>query len=77
MGEYFRQVSRAIQDGATGPEAFTLPWLLSGHFDRADSAAGYKKFQTGLPVISPYGLLRLPYGNSQVVAARKLYNYDA
>ena len=41
MDERFGQVSRALEDGATGLEAFTvlLP-VLSGHFDRVDSGAG-------------------------------------
>ena len=51
MDEVFEQVSRALRDGATGPEAFALLLrLLSGHFDRVDSGAGYKKLHTfGVP----------------------------
>ena len=47
MEDCFGQVSRALEDGATGPEAFTLLFrLLSGHFDHAGSGAGYKKLYT-------------------------------
>ena len=36
-----------MRDGASGPEAFALLLrLLSGHVDRVDSGAGYKKLHT-------------------------------
>ena len=47
MNDFFGQVSRAMRDGASGPEAFALLLrLLSGHVDRVDSGAGYKKLHT-------------------------------
>ena len=51
IDDYFGQVSRALDDGATVPEAFTfLLRLLSGHFDRVVSGTGSKKLLTfGVP----------------------------
>ena len=47
MDDLFGQVSQALEDGATRPEAFTLFLrLLSSHFDRVDSGAGYKTLRT-------------------------------
>ena len=45
-----------MRDGASGPEAFAfLLRLLSGHFDRVDSGAGYNKLHTfGVPNGSPF-----------------------
>ena len=44
MDDGFGQVARALRDGASGPEAFALFLRLSsGHFDRVDLGAGYKK----------------------------------
>ena len=55
MEDCFGQVSRALEDGATGPEAFTLLFrLLSGHFDRAYKGTGYKELHTfGVPSGTP------------------------
>ena len=46
MDDFFGQVSRVLRDGASGPEAFALLRFLSGHLDRVDSGAGYKKLHT-------------------------------
>ena len=47
VDDCFGQVSRALEDGATGPEAFTLLLRLpSGHFVHADSGAGCEKSHT-------------------------------
>ena len=47
MDEFFRQVACALCDGVSGSEAFALFLrLLSGHFDRVDLEAGYKKLHT-------------------------------
>ena len=56
MEDCFGQVSRALEDGATGPEAFTLLFrLLSGHFDRAYKGTGYKELHTfGVPSGTPF-----------------------
>ena len=56
MDDLFGQVSQALENGALGPEAFTLLLqLLSGDFDRVDSGAGYKKLHTfGVPNGTPF-----------------------
>ena len=44
IDQFFRQVSRDVEDGASGPEAFTL--LLRRpmtHFDRVDTGEGYTR----------------------------------
>ena len=47
MDDWFGQVSRALREGASGPEVITLlPRLLCGHFGRVDSEAGCKKLYT-------------------------------
>ena len=52
-------MSRALRDGAAGPEAFGLLLrLLSGHFDRVHLGAGCKKLHAfgvpkGVPSRSP------------------------
>ena len=44
IDEFFGQVSRALMEGAPGPDAFTLrPRLLTTHFDRVDSGEGCTK----------------------------------
>ena len=44
MDKMFGQISRSLRDGASGPEAFALLLrLLSGHFVRGDSRAGYRR----------------------------------
>ena len=45
--DLFRQVSRAMAGGVSGPEAFTLlSRLLMTHFDRVDTGEGYTKLHT-------------------------------
>ena len=47
IGDFFGQVSRALDGGASGPEAFTLLLrLLVTHFDRVDTAEGCTKMLT-------------------------------
>ena len=42
--EFFRQVSRDVEEGASGPEAFTLLLRrLMTHFDRVDTGEGYTR----------------------------------
>ena len=42
IDEFFRQVSRDVGEGASGPEAFTLLLRrLMTHFDRVDTGEGY------------------------------------
>ena len=49
-------MSRALRDGASGPEAFALLLrLLIGHSDSVDSGAGYKNLHTfGVPNETPF-----------------------
>ena len=56
IDEFFGQVSRAIDGGASGPEAFTLLLrLLVKHFDRVDTGEGYTKLQTfGVCNVTPF-----------------------
>ena len=47
IDDFFGQVSRALDGGASGPEAFTLLLrLLKTHFDRVDTGEGYTKLHT-------------------------------
>ena len=47
IDDFFGQVSRALDGGASGPEAFTLLLrLLDTHFDRVDTGEGYTNLQT-------------------------------
>ena len=47
IDDFFAQVSRALDGGASGPEAFTLLIrLLVTHFDRVDTGGGYTKLHT-------------------------------
>ena len=47
IDELFGQVSRTTDDGASGPEAFTLlPRLLVTHFNPIDTGEGYTKLHT-------------------------------
>ena len=42
IDEFFRQVSSDVEEGASGPEAFTLLLRrLMTHFDRVDTGEGY------------------------------------
>ena len=65
MDKMFGQISRSLRDGASGPEAFALLLrLLSGHFVRGDSRAGYRRLhifrvENGTPSVS-YTHLTLP-----------------
>ena len=44
IDDFFGQVLRAMEGGASGPEAFTLLLrLLTTHFDRVDTGEGYTK----------------------------------
>ena len=44
IDEFFRQVSRDVEEGASGPEAFTLLLRrLMTHFDRVDTGEGYTR----------------------------------
>ena len=44
IDDFFKQVSRAIDGGTSGPETFTLLLrLLETHFDRVDTGGGYTK----------------------------------
>ena len=56
MDDFLGQATRALQDGAAGPEAFDLfLLLLNSHFDHAESGAGYKKLHTfGMPNGTPF-----------------------
>ena len=55
IDEVFGQVSRALKDGASGPDAFTLLLRqLTTHFDRVDTGEGYTRLHnfgvcTGTP----------------------------
>ena len=57
IDEFFRQVSRDVEDGASGPEAFTLLLRpLMTHFDRVDTGEGYTRLHnfgvcTGTPCL--------------------------
>ena len=47
IDDFFGQVSRALDGGASGPEAFTLLLrLLVTHFDRVDTRESYTKLHT-------------------------------
>ena len=47
IDDFFGQVSRALDERTSGPEAFTLPLrLLVTHFDRVDTGEGYTKLHT-------------------------------
>ena len=47
IDEFYEQVSRALDGGASGPEAFTLFLrLLVKHFDQVDTGEGYTKLHT-------------------------------
>ena len=47
VDDFFRQVSRAMNGGASGPGAFTLLLRLHVvHFDRVDTREGYTKLHT-------------------------------
>ena len=47
IDDFFGQVSRAMDDGTSGPEAFTLLLrLLWTHFDRVDMGEGYTRLHT-------------------------------
>ena len=47
IDEFFGQVSRTMDDGASGPEAFTLLLRpLVTHFDPVDTEEGYTKLHT-------------------------------
>ena len=44
IDEFFRQVSRDVEEGASGPEDFTLLLRrLMTHFDRVDTGEGYTR----------------------------------
>ena len=55
IDEFFRQVSRDVEEGASGPEAFTLLLRrLMTRFDRIDTGEGYTRLHnfgvcTGTP----------------------------
>ena len=55
--EFFGQVSRALSEGASGPEAFTLLLRLwTTHLDRVDTGEGYTRLHnsgvcTGTPFL--------------------------
>ena len=47
IDDFFGQVSRALDGGASGPEAFAfLLRLLVTHFDRVDTGESYTKLHT-------------------------------
>ena len=47
IDDFFRQVSRDVEEGASGPEAFNLLLrLLMTHFDRVDTGEGYTRLHT-------------------------------
>ena len=47
IDEFFRQVSRDVEEGASGPEAFTLLLRrLMTHFDRVDTREGYTRLHS-------------------------------
>ena len=47
IDDFFRQVSRDVEEGASGPEAFNLLLRrLMTHFDRVDTAEGYTRLQS-------------------------------
>ena len=57
IDELFRQVSRDVEGGASGPEVFNLLLRrLMTHFDRVDMEEGYTRLQrfgvcTGTPFL--------------------------
>ena len=47
IDECFRQVSRDVEEGASGPEAFNLLLRrLMTHFDRVDTGEGHTRLQS-------------------------------
>ena len=56
IDDCFGQVSGAMAEGASGPEAFTLLLrLLMTHFDRVDTGEGYTKLHTfEVWIITPF-----------------------
>ena len=47
IDKFFRQVSRDVEEGASGPEAFTLLLRrLITHFDRVDTGEGYTRLHS-------------------------------
>ena len=57
IDEFFRQVSRDVEEGASGPEAFTLLLRrLMTHFDRVDTGEGYTRLHSfGVCTGTPFG----------------------
>ena len=46
IDECFRHVSRDVEEGASGPEAFTLLLRRLTHFDRVDTGEGYTRLHS-------------------------------
>ena len=59
IDEFFRQVSRDVEEGASGPEAFTiLLRRLMTHFDRVDTGGGYTRLHSlGVCTGTPFAIL--------------------
>ena len=56
IDELFRQVSRDVEEGASGPEAFNLLLRrLMTHFDRVDTVGGYTRLHSfGVCTVTPF-----------------------
>ena len=56
IDESFRQVSRDVEEGASGPDAFNLMLRrLITHFDRVDTGEGYSRLDSlGLCTGTPF-----------------------
>ena len=56
INEFFRQVSRGVEEGASGPEAFNLLLRrLMTHFDRVDTGEGYTRLHSfGVCMRTPF-----------------------
>ena len=59
IDEFFRQVSRDVEEGASGPEAFNLLLRrLMTHFDRVDTGEGHTRLHIlGVCTGTPFAIL--------------------
>ena len=59
IDDFFRKVSRDVEEGASGPEAFSLLLhRLMTHFDRVDTGKGYTRLHSfGVCTRTPFAIL--------------------
>ena len=59
IDDFFRQVSIDVEEGASGPEAFTLLLRrLMTHFDRVDTGEGHTRLHIfGVCTGTPFAIL--------------------